>query len=201
VDFGTVVVIAAVAGLAGGAVGAATVGTISAFLRQRYVRHAPRFVAYERFMPASTEQPSGSVYKGLDPDSRSVLTLARQEAIQNGHSHLGTEHLAMALRLSTNPVLGTIWDQLRVDPDMMRRRIEAAVPPDLGGAMPTELRSTPRLSKIFTMARKIASERKRPEVSPELLLMALADEGEGVGARVLATLGATAERIREIVDR
>ena len=198
-----VAAVAAIAGFAGGTLAAALVGTVEGMLRQRAgrSRRAPRFVAFKQRAPSAAEPHPESLLNGLDADSRGVITLARQEAIQNGHGHIGTEHLAMALRLSTAPVLRAIWEQLEVDPDTMRRRIDAAVPPDLGGgAMPTQLRSTPRLSRIFAIARKISSERERQAVTPLILLVALADEGEGVGAQVLASFGATAARIREIVD-
>jgi ATP-dependent Clp protease ATP-binding subunit ClpA len=135
----------------------------------------------------------------LDADSRKVMTLARQEAIQNGHSHIGTEHLAIALRLHRTPALEKIWSQIPVDPEALRRRIEVAVPPTLGGTMPTRLRTTPRMGTILMMARVLAAKRKQEQISPEIFLMALADEGYGVGAQVLASFGATAQRIREIV--
>jgi len=48
--------------------------------------------------------------------------------------------------------------------------------------------------------RVLAAKRKQEQVPPELFLMALTDEGGGVGAQVLASFGATAARIREIVD-
>ena len=46
----------------------------------------------------------------------------------------------------------------------------------------------------------LAAKRKHEQVPPELFLMALTDEGGGVGAQVLASFGATAARVREIVD-
>lgn len=137
----------------------------------------------------------------LDTDSRKVITLARQEAIQNGHSYIGTEHLAVALRLHKTPALDKVWGQLPVDLETLRRRIEVAVPPTLGATMPTRLRTTPRVGTILTMARLLTAKRKREQISPEIFLMALADEGGGVGAQVLASFGATAQRIREIIDR
>ena len=81
-----------------------------------------------------------------------------------------------------------------------RRRIEAAVPPSPTDRVPTHLSTTPRMGTIFAMANALAAKRKRDQVSPELLLLALAEEGDGVGAQVLASLGATSQRIREIVD-
>jgi ATP-dependent Clp protease ATP-binding subunit ClpA len=145
---------------------------------------------------ATLGQPQPAIpSERLDMDSRKVMTLARQEAIQNGHSYIGSENLAMALRLYSTPTLDTIWGQLAVDPETLRRRVEAAVPPILG-ATPTEGVATTRVSIILGLADRLAAERKRDGVSPELLLIALAEEGGGAGARVLASFGATAHRIR-----
>jgi ATP-dependent Clp protease ATP-binding subunit ClpA len=150
---------------------------------------------------ATLGQPEDTMVSDrLDTESRKVMTLARQEAIQNGHSYIGTEHLALAFRLHNTPMLDRIWSQLAVDPEALRRRIEAAVPPTVGSTIPTRLGTTPRVGSILTMARVLAAKRKREQISPEIFLMALADEGGGVGAQVLASFGATAEHIRAIVD-
>jgi hypothetical protein len=207
VDLGSVAVIALIAGLAGGAVGAALVGTVEGMLRQRRGHSDGGWRSsvsrHERVAPEpTTAQQSRTVmmaFSGLDPDSRKVVTLAQQEAIQNGHSYVGSENLAMALRLYSTPALSKIWSQLAIDADVLRRRIEATVPPVLGPT-PMESNFTPRIARIVAMATTLATERKRNEVPPELLLTALADEGGGTGARALASLGATAQRIREIVD-
>jgi ATP-dependent Clp protease ATP-binding subunit ClpA len=190
VDLGSVAAIALIAGLAGGAVGAALVGTVEGMLRQRQRRSAGGW---------TVSQAHTISLRGLDPDSRKVVSLARQEAIQNGHSYIGSENLAMALRLYSTPVLGKIWSQLAIEADTLRRRIEATVPPIIGPA-PMGSDFTPRILRIAAMAGTLAAEHKRAEAPPELLLIALADEGGGTGARALASLGATAQRIREIVD-
>ena len=189
-DLGSVAVVALIAGIAGGAVGAALVGTVEGMMRQR------QQPAVGRWTVAHAQTVS---LQGLDPDSRKVVSLARQEAIQNGHSYIGSENLAMALRLYSTPALSKIWSQLAIDTDTLRRRIEAAVPPILGPT-PSEGDFTPRISRIVAMAGTLAAERKREDAPPELVLLALADEGGGTGARALASLGATAQRIREIVD-
>jgi len=190
VDLGSVAIVALIAGVAGGAVGAALVGTVEGLLRQRQARHSRRWTV----SAAHTIS-----LEGLDPDSRKVVSVARQEAIQNGHSYVGSENLAMALRLYVTPTLGKIWSQLAIDPDVLRRRIEATVPPILGPT-PMEGTFTPRISRIIAMANTLAAQRKRAEAPPELLLLALVDEGGGTGAHALASLGATAQRVREVVD-
>jgi hypothetical protein len=216
--FGSVAVIALIAGFASGAVGAAVVGTVEGMLRQRHVArnsatYGGRQIVRSTHVYVATDRLHGDApvtnlndlakretsFDHLDTDSRKVMTLARQEAIQSGHSYMGSENLAMALRLYSTPALDRVWRTLAIDPDTMRRRIEAAVPPTLG-TMPTEGVATSRVSRIIALANTIAADRKREAVPPEFLLQALADEGGGAGAQVLASLGATAQRIREIVD-
>jgi ABC-type taurine transport system substrate-binding protein len=198
VDLGAVALIAVVAGLAGGAVGAALVGTVEGVLRQRQ-SHSDRGSKWvSNVVRMDPPQPSAAIER-LDIDSRKVVTLAHQEAIQSGHSYIGSENLSMALRLYQTPTLDRVWSQLKIDSDVLRRRIEAAVPPTLG-IVPTEGSWTQRVATIVRMAHAIAAERQREEVPPEHLLIALATEGGGAGAEVLASLGATPQRIREIVD-
>ena len=213
-DLGSVAVIGLIAGLAGGAAAAALVGTVEGMVRRRPARasltygghwRSARVVTsasppsrhYVAAMPGQPQRETG--FAGLDADSRKVLELARQEANQAGHSYIGSENLAMALRLSTTPALDGIWSRLAIDPDALRRQIEAAVPPTKG-ATPAENTITPRVGRIIAMAGAIAAKRDRLDVPPEYLLMALANEGGGTGAQVLAALGATAQRVREIVD-
>ena len=201
-DLGAVAAVALIAGLAGGALGAALVGTVEGMLRQRHARAGRgwRFFSSTEPVRMTPAQPRpAAAFSGLDPDSRKVVTLARQEAIQSGHSYIGSENLAMALRLYSTPTLDRIWGQLAIEAGVLRRRIEAAVPPTLSSS-PTEGNFTPRVSRIVGMACAIAAERKREEAAPEHLLIALAVEGGGAGADVLASLGATPQRIREIVD-
>jgi ATP-dependent Clp protease ATP-binding subunit ClpA len=158
----------------------------------------PEQVRHRVIATLGQPQPSVAIDQ-LDIDSRKIVTLARQEAIQSGHSYIGSENLAMALRIYSTPTLDRVWSQLRIDAEVFRRRIEAAVPPTLG-TFPTEGQWTQRVATIVRMAHGIAAERQRSEVAPEHLLIALAAEGGGAGAEVLASLGATPQRIREIVD-
>jgi ClpA/ClpB-like protein len=197
VELGSVAVIALIAGLAGGVAGAALVGTVEGLLRQRQVMRGS--ATYGGRWSVSTGPAVAVPLDRLDTDSRKVLTLARQEAIQNGHSYVGSENLAMALRLYSTTTLGEIWSQLAIDPEALRRRIEATVPRILGPT-PIEGAFTPRVARIVAISITFAAQRKRTEVSPELLLLALADEGGGTGAHALASLGATVQRVREVVD-
>jgi ATP-dependent Clp protease ATP-binding subunit ClpA len=136
----------------------------------------------------------------LGPDSRQVLTDAREEAVRGGRNYLGSEHLLLALRRHTSPVLTRVWAELGLEIAPLRQKIEAAIPLQQGAADYT-FPMTARVAKIIAMAHRTAAQRKQTYVPPELLLIALLDEGGGIAARILANDGITAQQVREIVDR
>ena len=149
--------------------------------------------------PPSVGSAPETLPDDLGPDSRQVLTDAREEAVRGGRNYLGSEHLLLALRRHTSPVLTRVWAELGLELALLRQRIEAAIPPQPGAADYT-FPMTARVAKILGMAHRMATQRNQRSVSPELLLIALLDEGGGIAARLLATDGITAQRVREIVD-
>src|SRR5437660_1230891 len=58
---------------------------------------------------------------------------------------------------------------------------------------------TERLNKALTLAWKEAERFNHAEVGPEHLLLGMAAEGQGVGAKLLASLGVDSPRLREAV--
>ncbi len=62
-------------------------------------------------------------------------------------------------------------------------------------------KSSQRVSAVFKIANKIAREYDQEYVGTEHVLLAIQQEGTGVGATVLANRGLTAERLREEVDK
>lgn len=62
-------------------------------------------------------------------------------------------------------------------------------------------KSSQRVSAVFKIANRIAREYDQEYVGTEHVLLAIQQEGTGVGATVLANRGLTAERLREEVDK
>jgi hypothetical protein len=58
---------------------------------------------------------------------------------------------------------------------------------------------TPRTHSILGYARGYAQSRG-VAVSPEILLLAVSAESAGIGAQVLTSLGATADKVRGLID-
>src|ERR687892_324500 len=62
------------------------------------------------------------------PRSKKVLELALREALQLGHNYIGTEHILLGLVRESEGVAARVLSNLDVDPDKVRREVEAKRP-------------------------------------------------------------------------
>jgi len=125
-------------------------------------------------------------FAGWSDRAKRVLALAQEEAVRLRHNYIGTEHVMLGLLRSDVPFGLSI--------ESAREKIAAITPP---GSEPAtgEQALTPRTKTIVELARTEAPP--GDSVEPEHILLALLDEGGGIGAQVLSSLGATADRIRK----
>src|SRR2546425_802263 len=136
----------------------------------------------------------------LSPRTKKVIELAIDEARKLGHSHVGTEHLLLGLVRSDSAWLRRVWTELATDLEALATQLAAAAPPR-EGAPPASLRLGTELGVLIGRALARAAERNSALVRPEHLLIAIADEQDSAAAKLLASLGATCERVREVVDK
>src|SRR2546425_117326 len=157
----------------------------------------------------STTSPSEIT---LSPRTKKVIELGIDEARKHGHSHVGTEHLLLGLVREGQSVGAGVFESLGVSLEQIRHRvievlgkqgtdmtIDAAAP-RREGPRPSGLDEHAALSDVFARAASLASARNSALIRSGHLLLAIASV-EGVGATVLKSVGATPERIREILDR
>lgn len=62
-------------------------------------------------------------------------------------------------------------------------------------------RSSERVARVIKLANQIAREYEQEYVGTEHVLLAVLQEGSGVGARLLIDRGVTIDRLREVVDQ
>ena len=62
-------------------------------------------------------------------------------------------------------------------------------------------RLSPRVDHVVKLANEIAHEYEQEYVGTEHVLLAIAREGTGLGARILADQGATEEKVKAQIDR
>jgi ATP-dependent Clp protease ATP-binding subunit ClpA len=133
----------------------------------------------------------------LDDAARTVLTLAKNEAVGLGHSWIGTDHLLLGLISANGTVAQRALNDLGVHLDPTREQVAKAERPSAEWQTPT-IALTPRANRLIDAAADLAGS---GQIRPECLLLAYAAEPESAGSRILAALGATPARVREAVDK
>ena len=135
----------------------------------------------------------------LDAASQRALARAYWEAGRANDKEVAPHHLVLGLVTSGEAWTQSVLAQLGVDLVDLVTRIDAAAP-RREGPRPSGLDEHAALSDVFARAASLASARNSALIRSGHLLLAIASV-EGVGATVLKSVGATPERIREILDR
>src|SRR5438270_3376288 len=127
--------------------------------------------------------------------ARKALHLAQEEAQRLKHNYIGTEHLLLGLISEGDGVAAKVLNNLGVDLDKARSSVESVL--GRGNRVVTgELGLTPRAKKVIELAVDEARHLHHQYLGTEHLLLGLVREGQGIGARVLESLGVNLERVR-----
>lgn len=123
------------------------------------------------------------MFSRFSPAAQAVVHLAEQECRNASHYYLGTEHLLLAMAIAPPRDALEYFESIGAAPWEIKRALRVAMDPP--AEHPWEgIVITPRVHKIFedAAAGKAGDER----VEPGDLLRAIAADGGGVAARVLA---------------
>ena len=127
---------------------------------------------------------------------RTVLSMAREEAIRLQHDYVGTEHILLGLIKEGDGVAAAVLTKLNVDLDQIHERVEEAVRKGKATIALGELPYTSRAKKVLEFAMAEARELNHSYVGTEHLLLGLLREEKGIAAQVLNSLGVTLEETR-----
>ena len=155
--------------------------------------------------PAERAYPPGA-FGWFSSNSKRLLALSQDEAVRMNHNYIGTEHLILGLgRLTEGGVvdetLKNIYAELGLALPQLREAVGKIVPRGSGATSPSEITLSPATKKAMDLAHEEMSTRKERELEPVHLLLGVVRQSESIGAAVLAQFGATADRVREVVDR
>ncbi|MGH2492047.1 MAG: Clp protease N-terminal domain-containing protein, partial [Candidatus Limnocylindria bacterium] len=127
-----------------------------------------------------------------------ALALAQDEAVRMKHTYIGTEHMLIGLLRAQGLTAERALGELGVTLDGARAAVRGAVPPgDSAAPSPSEIALDPRVRALIDKAQEI---KVSGTIAPEHLLLALVADAESVGARILAELGATQDKVREAIE-
>jgi ATP-dependent Clp protease ATP-binding subunit ClpC len=119
---------------------------------------------------------------GLNNSARNALALAQEEVKNFRQNVLGTEHILLGLMLEEESIAGKVLRD-KISVDKVREIIKNST--GMGDSVPEYINISPRSKYIIELARQIAAQLKMPYVGSEHILLALIEEGEGIGAQII----------------
>jgi len=127
-----------------------------------------------------------------------VLELAQYEARELGQSYVGTEHLLLGLIHEGEGIAARALVSLGIDLLTVQNRIETM----FGSGEEAEddtLSYTPRAKRVLELAIREAQALGHNYIGTEHILLGLIQENEGIAAKVLISLGADLDIVRDTV--
>lgn len=128
--------------------------------------------------------------------AKNVLKYAQDEAVRFKHSVLGTEHILLGLIIEKDGLAGEILRR-KLNIDDVRKLIEKLS--GIGAVVPEFITISPRTKNIIEMANNYSRRMGLNYTGTECILMALIDEGEGIGAQILSNLTDIKELYNEVI--
>jgi hypothetical protein len=181
-------------------------------LQLRALRRAAQVETMERNRDRMPEQESlfDSCAKLMRPESRRALDLAREEMLILSHWWIGTEHLLWGL--ASEGSLASFLTPQGITPE----RIHAGIvfifdrekhqgqagqgSPPLADVSSDALKLlTPRAKQVIVLAAEEMKSQREQSIRPAHLLLGLLNEGEGIGAGLLRSLGISLFQARTVL--
>ena len=149
--------------------------------------------------PLPREREATNIEDFLSDHTKELIERSAEAAIQFGRHEVDTEHLLYAL--AGSDVVAEILKQFKVNPAEVRNYIETNAPkgkpiePPKEGQI--EVTVSPRVKAVLENAFQVSRELGHGYIGPEHLLIALADEDEGLGSDILHKYGLTPQALRQ----
>ena len=184
---------------------AAALGTSAGHIRVLQLRALRRAAQVEtmersRYRMQEQESPFDSIVKFMAPESRRVLDLAREEMLNLKHWWIGTEHLLWGL--ASEESLTSFLTPLGITPERIHAGIvfifdrqahqgQSVQDSPLAANVSSDALKllTPRAKQVIFLAREEMKSQGEQSIRPTHLLLGLLNEGEGLGAGLLRSLG------------
>ena len=138
------------------------------------------------------------MFERFTDKGRKIIILAREEAERHQNDYLGTEHLVLAILRETDGIALMILKKMGLSTEQIRLEIERNLPG--GGTTMTfgEIPFSPRVKKVIEYGAEAARLLGHNHIGSEHLLLGLLREEEGIGGKILRSLGANLLTARQL---
>lgn len=142
--------------------------------------------------PQQSETASLDLMTHLTARSNKVMMMAQGKAKELKSDYVDSEHLLYGL--TTDSEIFTLLTELKIQPQIVQEELNKIYK---RGTIDKPPQISPRIKKIINDSLIIARKLGFEFIAPEHLLIALYEEGEGVGARILVKLGLQKEELNK----
>ena len=138
------------------------------------------------------------MFERFTDKGRKIIILAREEAERHQNDYLGTEHLVLAIIRESDGIALMIIKKMGLSTEQIRLEIERNLPG--GGTTMTfgEIPFSPRVKKVIEYGVEEARLLGHNHIGSEHLLLGLLREEEGIGGKILRSLGANLLTARQL---
>jgi ATP-dependent Clp protease ATP-binding subunit ClpA len=134
------------------------------------------------------------------PRAKKVLELSLREAIQFGHTYIGTEHILLGLLREGEGVACQVLVNLGANLPKVRARVLQLVTESTGeGTSTWVFRPSSELTAVLDEAHRVAEASGEREVMPIHLFLAAVQHPDGAAGRMLQVVGVDPEELRRQV--
>jgi hypothetical protein len=144
------------------------------------------------------EQKEETLRQNMTEAALTVLKRAEDECRKARCGVLGTEHILLGILGIENTAGAQALNRLGITLQAARKAADS-ITGNCSQTVAKDIPMSPRTKRLLSMSHEQASKLGRDKVDPELLLLAMAKDGEGVGPRVLWNLGIDVDVVREEV--
>jgi hypothetical protein len=151
-----------------------------------------------RFPPTLRRRPASTPFERFSPRARQLVVDAQEAASELGAPGLGTEHLLLAMFREPPTIALMVLDAAGLGEAQVRSAIQTEgstgeAPPSVG--MPF----TPGAKKALELALREYIDTGDMQIEPEHVLVGVAAESDGLGARILVASGQDAKVLRDAI--
>lgn len=144
--------------------------------------------------PEQDKQMQLDLMTHLTQRSNRVFVTAQQKAKELASEFVDSEHVLHGLLADSE--IYKMFTEVKVQPQIIEQELDKAYQKGTSQNQPTP---SPRVKRILENALVTARKLGYEFISPEHILLALNDEGEGIGSRILAKLGVKKEDLNKKV--
>ncbi|MFQ5456136.1 MAG: ATP-dependent Clp protease ATP-binding subunit [Nitrospirota bacterium] len=129
------------------------------------------------------------MFERFTDKGRKVIILAREEAERHQNNYLGTEHLILAILREKDDIAVLIMKKMGLSLEQVRLEIERNLPVGRSTVTFGEIPFTPRVKKVIEYSVEEARLLGHSYIGSEHLMLGLLREEEGMGGKILRSLG------------